>query len=380
MWLNKGHEFDRTAEQILKESEEFIIFGAGTFGKAFYEDFKNKLKIIGFVDSNKTKQKVTIDNLPVLSPDSLDSKKNQRILVSTGWTAEVFDFLSKKGFVKNKTFFHIDEFMTIYKMYKCNKLFVSNLNIIITEYCTLKCKKCSALNPYIKNKIHYSLDEIDKMLEIYFKTIDEVSILGLLGGDAMVHPQFNDILQFVGETYYDKRVHHIEVYSNAVIIPNRLSLDLMKKYNVIYRFTDYGSASNGKQKPLEIVNILKKNGINYDHAKFNMWSDCGYPQQSNGVPIESLNSFYKSCDRRTCQGLFGSKLFYCSMAIAAQRIGYCMPAETDYFDLNQQDINKKELMEFILGFNERGYLEYCKKCNGGPNINKNYVIPGEQLE
>lgn len=68
------------------------------------------------------------------------------------------------------------------------------------------------------------------------------------------------------------------------------------------------------------------------------------------------------------------------MAIAAQRIGYCIPAETDYFDLNQQDINKKELMEFMLGFNERGYLEYCKKCNGEPNINKNYVIPGEQLE
>lgn len=380
MWLNKGHEFDLVAERIFRANCKFIIFGAGTFGKVFYEEFKKELNIVCFVDSIKSKQGTMIDGLSVFDPDSLDSTKNEKILVSTGRTAEVFDFLSKKGFIKNENFFHIDEFMTIYKMYKYNKLFVSNLNIIITEYCTLKCRKCSALNPYIQNRVHYSLNEIGNMLETYFKAVDEVSILGLLGGDAMMHPQFNDILQFIGQTYYDKKVHCIEIYSNSVIIPNKSSLDLMKKYNVIYRFTDYGNASNGRQKVSEIVNILRENGICYDHAKFNMWSDCGYPQQSNGVPIESLNSFYKSCDRRSCQGLFGSKLFYCSMAIAAQRIGYCIPAETDYFDLNQQDINKKELMEFMLGFNERGYLEYCKKCNGGPNINKNYVIPGEQFE
>ncbi len=380
MWLNTGHEFDTIFEQICRENNKFIIFGAGTFGKAFYEEFRNEINIIGFVDSNKAKQGTMAYDLPVFSPEILHPGKYDKVLVSTGWTSEVFDYLERKGYVKNKDFFHIDEFMTIYKMYMNNKLYVSNLNVNITEYCSLKCKKCSALNPYIKNKKHYSLNEIENMLDIYFRWIDEVSILGLVGGDAMMHPQFNEILQFVGETYYSKQVHHIEVYSNAVIIPNKQSLELLKKYNAIYRFTDYGEASNGKQKPLEIISILKKNNVKFDHAKFDMWSDCGYPQKSNGIPLENLHSFYKACDRRSCQGLLGTKLFYCGMAIGAYRAGYCELMATDYFELNQQKIDKKELMEFMLGFNKRGYLEYCKKCNGGPNINKNYVLPGEQLK
>lgn len=380
MWLNKGHEFDLIAPQICEKSSEFIIFGAGTFGRAFFEEFRNELKIIGFVDSCVDKQGTTICGLPILDPDVLNFRENTRILVSTGWTGEVFEVLQKKGYVKNKTFFHIDEFMTIYKMYKYNMLYVSNLNINITEYCSLKCRKCSALNPYIIDKKHYNLREIERILSIYFKWVDEVSILGLVGGDAMVHPQFNDILRFVGETYYGKKVHHIEVYSNAIIIPNEYSLELFKKYNVIYRFTDYGAATHGKQKPTEIVHILKRNNIRFDCAKFTMWSDCGYPQKSNGITKDNLKTFYKMCDRRSCQGLLGSKLFYCGMAIGAQRAGYCMASATDYIDLDQKEINKRELMEFMLGFNEKGYIEYCKMCNGGPNINKHFVIPGEQLE
>lgn len=379
MWTHKGHEFDIVASRICNKQNRFIIFGAGTFGKAFLEEFKDELNIVSFVDSNKTKQGTFIQELPVHSPNILNPSEEEIILVSTGWTADVFSFLQKKGYVKNKDFFHIDEFMTIYKMYQDNLLYVSNLNINITEYCSLKCRKCSALNPYIKDKIHLSKEQVQKILDLYFKWIDEVSILGLIGGDAMVHPQFNDILELVGERYYGRQVHHIEVYSNAVILPDERCLKLFQKYNVIYRFTDYGDACCGKQRPKEITEILDKNGISYDWARFDKWSDCGYPQESNGIPTEKLRAFYEDCDRRSCQGLLGTKLFYCGMAIGAQRTGYCEAAETDYIDLSREDLNKKELMEFMLGYNERGYIEYCKKCNGGPNINRRYVVPGEQL-
>lgn len=33
--------------------------------------------------------------------------------------------------------------------------------------------------------------------------------------------------------------------------------------------------------------------------------------------------------------------------------------ETDYVDFSRKDLDKKELLEFMLGYNERGYLEYC---------------------
>lgn len=378
MW-HKGHEFDDIASRICNKENLFIIFGAGTFGKAFVEEFGNELNITCFVDSNKSKQGTVVCGLSVRSPDDLDPTQGEMVLVSTGWTGEVFGLLQKKGYVKNKDFFHIDEFMTIYKMYRENLLYVSNLSINITEYCSLKCRKCAVLNPYIQNKVHLSPKEVQKSLDMYFNWVDEVSVLGLGGGDSMVHPQFNDILELVGKRYYGRQIHHIEVYSNAVIRPDDRSLNLFKKYDVIYRFTDYGEAAFEKQKTKEIMKILENNGISYDHAKFEKWSDYGYPQKSNGIPKEKLREFYKSCDRRSCQGIWGTKLFYCGLAIWAQRAGYCEVVETDYVDLSRKDLDKKELMEFMLGYNERGYLEYCQKCNGGPNINQKYVVPGEQL-
>lgn len=380
MWTHKGHEFDNIASYICDRENRFIIFGAGTFGKAFLDEFGKELNIACFVDSSKMKQGTLIQGFPVHSPDILNPAKGEIVLVSTGWTRDVFALLQEKGYIKNKNFFHIDEFMSIYKMYKENLLYVSNLNINITEYCSLRCRKCSALNPYIKDKVHLPPEEVQRILDIYFKWVDEVSILGLVGGDAMVHPQFNDILELVGERYYGEKAHHIEVYSNAVILPNERSLELFKKYNIIYRFTDYGNASCGKQRPREVTKLLEENGISYDWARFEKWSDCGYPQESNEIPVENLKAFYEACDRRSCQGLLGTKLFYCGMAIGAQRTGYCNASETDYIDLSRDDIDKKELLEFMLGYNEKGYIEYCKKCNGGPNINQKYVIPGEQLE
>lgn len=55
MWMNKGDEFDAVASRICNRENQFIIFGAGTFGKAFLDEFRNTLNIIGFIDSNKAK-------------------------------------------------------------------------------------------------------------------------------------------------------------------------------------------------------------------------------------------------------------------------------------------------------------------------------------
>lgn len=380
-WDNKGHQFDTVASKICNSNCQYIIWGAGTFGEAFYNDFCSEIDIVAFVDSKSDKQGQKKCGLPVLNPNILEHDRDKIVLVSTGWTKEVFSELGEFGYTRWENYFHIDEFMTIYRMYNGNKLCVSNLNINITEYCSLRCKNCSALNPYIIDKKHYSKEEISHILDCYFKWVDNVSILGIIGGDAMVHPQFNEILDFIGEQYYKKKVNNLEVYSNAVIPLKEQSLKLFQKYNVIYRFTDYGKNTFGKQKCSEIVKVLEKHNIRYDWAVFEKWSDCGYPQESNGLRNEEQwRNLYKSCDRRSCQGLLGTRLFYCGMAIGADRTNYCQAQESDYFELKQSDINKKELMEFMLGYNDRGYIEYCKKCNGGPNINTHFIESGVQIE
>ena len=52
--------------------------------------------------------------------------------------------------------------------------------------------------------------------------------------------------------------------------------------------------------------------------------------------------------------------------------------EKDYLDLDELD-QKKVLLEFTLGYSEKGYLDMCNYCNGVEA--RNYPIPAaEQME
>ena len=276
-------------------------------------------------------------------------------------------------------YFHIDEWSSLYMLYKYNKVYVSDITFGITQFCTLKCEYCNSFIPKIKNPINYSLEEMKETIQTYFQWVDEVNVLALCGGDAMVYPHFDELLQWIVKEYYPRRAKHIEIYSNAVIVPTEMQLEFFKKNKIVYRFTDYSSMT-GKQKITEVIELLERYDIMYDHVQFKEWYDCGYPQKSNGISSEQgLINFFDMCDRKTCHGVWNNKIFFCSMCFYADLIKYCELDESDCFDLKKCDEKrKKEFVEYYLGYNEKGYMNYCKMCNGGMNINTHAIPVGNQ--
>lgn len=381
-WTRKGHEFDEVAEKICSDTEtcKYYIWGAGTFGRVFYGLFKDKIDILGFVDSKPEKQNIKIDGARVYAPDILKNE-DAIVLVSTGWTNQVFTELDKMGYERNKTYFHIDEFTSVYMLYKEGRIYLSDITYGITERCSLKCKNCNAFIPRLRDGKNFEKEDILHNIDMLFQWCDYVNVFALSGGDAMVHPRFSEILEAIGEKYYARQIGNIEVYSNAVIMLDQNVLNLMKKYNVYYRFSDYRPYTEGRQRIEEIVSLLEENGIRYDHVKFEKWCDCGYPQDSNGIRGEAnLIRFFEKCDRRSCHVLTDKGVLFCGMAYNADRVGYCKAEEGDYFNLKQfAPERKKEFLEFMLGYSEKGYLAYCKKCNGGANVNNKLIEAGEQI-
>lgn len=381
-WTNKGHEYDEIASKLCSANADclYYIWGAGVFGKSFYNLFKEKINILGFVDSNKEKQTQMIDGKRVYPPEWL-AEHRAVVLVSAGWTHDIFKELEKMGYTRNENCFHIDEFTSIFMMYKYNKVYVSDITYTITERCSLKCKNCNAFIPLYKDAKNYLLKEIMDNFEKFFRWVDHVNVLALCGGDAMVNPQFANILREVGERYYPHKAGNIEVYSNAVIVPDEKILETMKKYDVYYRFSDYTPYTAGKQKIEEITKLLQKKEIKYDHVKFEKWCDCGYPQDSNGIiGQENLENFFKACDRKSCHNLSEKGVMFCGMGLAADRIGYCLADKDDFFDIDSYDENRrKEFLEFMLGYSTKGYLAYCRKCNGSANVNHKLIESGEQM-
>ncbi len=55
--------------------------------------------------------------------------------------------------------------------------------------------------------------------------------------------------------------------------------------------------------------------------------------------------------------------------------------KTDYFDAKDlTESTKKEFMEYMLGYSEKGYYNYCTACNGSFNVNNKKIPVGEQLQ
>lgn len=382
-WNNKGHEFDAVSKRICNTSIKCYIWGAGTFGISFHEKFLKELEFIAYVDSNKKKQGGIVCGLNVISPEEFQNRfdeNNEIVIVSTGLTNSVYSKLNQLGLVRNINYFHIDDYSSVYMLEKYNKVYVSDITVEITQRCTLRCEYCNAFIPKIQHPQSYSLANIMDELSAYFRWVNGVNVLGLCGGDAMSHPQFNNVLASIGEKYYPERVDHIEIYSNAVIIPNDVTIELFKKYNVFYRFTDYGGNS-GKQNIDGVIQVLQDNDIRYDHVKFDNWYDCGYPQRTNGISSEKgLIDFCTRCDRKSCHGIWDKKLFTCSVCHSAAVIDYCELDKSDYFDLSTYDEGRrKEFLEYYLGYSEKGYYNYCKMCNGGMNVNTHAISAGNQL-
>lgn len=383
-WKNRGHEYDALREVINRKVPVFI-WGAGVFGQSFCRRFLDDFPILAFADNDPEKWGSRCCGMSVLSPDEFLRQFRQEpesvVLVSAGNTGAIYAQLSKYGLRRQREVFHIDEWASVYMMCRYDRVYVNNIDLTITEKCTLHCQHCNAFVPLIRHPADMSMDEVRRNLELYFQWVDEVGVLAIDGGDAMLHPQFAEILTYIGDTWFPDRVRQIEVYSNAVLAPSPAVCELFRRYKVLYRFTDYSSQS-GRQNIEKVTARLREYGIPWHRVHFESWYDCGYPQESNGLQTEDeLASFFDRCDRKSCQTLLNGKLLFCGICAAADSIGYCALNDTDCFDLTPFDRSRRwELLEYSLGYNEKGYMNYCRKCNGSINVNTHRIIAGRQSE
>ena len=381
-WKNKGHEYDDIAKEICDERVKYYVWGAGILGESFYRDFKQKIRILAFIDSNVKKQGTKLEDIYILSPEEIDLREDEKIIIATGWVKQVTDSLKLKGYQKNRHFYLLDEFSTIYMMYKYNKLHVEKIDMFCNTRCTLRCKHCSALIPYNRNGRNYTFEEMKQNVDMLFKWVDYVHILSFSGGDAMVNPNLPRIIEYVGNEYRWKQVQDFELYTNAIILPDEKMLGIWKKYDVIIRFTNYTKNVPHKQKIKQMIEILEENKLKYDYVQFEKWLDMGYPQPSNGLVSENeLIEHCKQCTPVISTCLNDGKIFYCSPSCGADSSGLFEHEPTDGFDLSEySESRKREFMEFYTGFSEKGYPSYCKRCYGFFNNNNRLIEVAEQME
>jgi hypothetical protein len=391
-WQKRGHEFDKEAKKILSVPniiEKCYIFGAGLLGKTLLVLLKAYNYEVSFIDNSIDKQGTKVKGTDIISLDKYLQKKDGLIVIaaSADNTVRIGKQLERHVLKHGKDFLLYEEFINyifpIISVYGFNKTYVSLSQISLTERCSLKCKKCAHGCYAVDNKtsIDLTLNQVYKSADSFFSKVDFAREFVLIGGEPLLYRNLAQAISYVGERYRGQ----IGIYSittNGTIVPDEIVMDACKKYNVLIRISNYSrQISRLRERHKELISALEKNGVSYILGKEEtQWMDYGFEFVNRSENEEELIKVFDAC-KTPCREVRENKFYYCVMARSvSDNLGYYV-GEKDYLDLERLDSleYKKELLEFTLGYSEKGYLDMCHHCNGLEA--KNYPIPAaEQIK
>lgn len=391
-WNNKFHQLDEEAKQVLENyqrHEKCYIFGAGIIGRELLEVLKHFGCFEAFIDNSQEKIQVGYLGEAVISLQQYIDRGNKGTIIIAASESNqnvIKRQLELVGKQDKQDFYIYDEFLNYYFPIICaylyKKVFMNIAQVSVTERCTLKCKKCAhACHLVNMSSEDMKVNDVKETIDVFFSKVDYIKEFVLIGGEPLLYQQLEDIVSYVGECYR-KKINIFCIVTNGTIIPNNSMLAVCKKYNVWFRISNYS-----RQVPqiIKLHEKLEKALSQYDvmyiiERPEHLWRDYGFEYVDNGNNEQTLIKVFDHC-KTVCREMRYNRFYYCVSARAvAENMGKNV-GESDYLDFNQLDkeFYIKQILEYNLGFSEKGYLDMCRFCHGSQAY-KYPILAAEQVK
>jgi len=367
------------------EYKNIIVYGAGMFIEPVIISLKQKgLNPLVIVDSNKSKQDTFYMGIEVINPNTAIERFPDGVVVIAsaphlikeisdyckllGWNDAIdaacllsdFDF-DNSTFTDgvSQTNFNMDNYYFEYcRIYFPELVIVKQLDVMITEKCSLKCKDCSNLMQYYIAPTDADKNIINFSVEKFSTSVDYILELRVIGGEPFVNKECFEIIEFLNTISNKSRIC---VYTNGTIIPNDTNLKSLTGSDIFLRISDYGSISrnvSGLTRALDNVNA------NYDVIKFEKWQDCAkieYFEESEA----QLAAKFKDCCVQNYFTILNDTLYNCPFAANAININAIPKFEDEYIEIPATDVDdiRKIIRSMVY---EKKYYGSCKFCVGRP--------------
>lgn len=388
IWKNKTHELDQFAADLMSANPQlkYYIFGAGLMGRELLSVFMKYNCTVMFIDNSVDKQRDGIDGTEVITLTEYLLRRDGQIIIaaSKANTVTIKQQLEDNLLKHGEDFFLYDEFVDfifpIISVYGFNQSYVSLAQITLTERCTLKCKKCAHGCSYVDNAtaIDMSLQQVYKSADSFFSKVDFVKEFVLIGGEPLLYRELETVIEYIGRRYRE-RISLFVITTNGTIIPNKDILRACQKYNILFRISNYSYQVPRLKKTYQrLMDVLESYSISYVLSEEeHEWMDYGFEYVNRNESEDELVKVFDAC-KTPCREIRENRFYYCVMARSiSDNLGFHV-GQDDYLDmdrLNGTDY-RKELLEFTLGYSDKGYLDMCRHCNGAEA--KNYPIPAAE--
>lgn len=378
-WRNKGHEFDELYANM-RRKEQFYLFGAGDYGRLFFEIMAPEIKVLSFIDNNPLKQTehcMLLSHFDEICKDKgMDDKTGIILTMSQIARMSAIKQLTERGYRKDIDFFVMEEFMSVYFVYRYDRVYFTSISFLPSTVCNLKCRHCLNFNPFARQFYVREWEELVRDVDLFFSRVDRLMIFHLSGGEPLLYQHTADLLAYIYE-HYGERIDRLRTVTNGTVVPKDEVFIKLSQYPVEITVDDYRETVPQYNDNFDrLIEKLEQYQINYVINKAEAWIDLAPEATDYSAFGESQLERHAAECQQTWQELRDGKIYSCNYAAYAVVAGLVDGQDQEeIFDLTHFDgSRKKELIEFRLGYNDKGYTEFCKRCRGF-NQDKAQMIP-----
>ncbi len=365
-WMKKGHELDHVYRKM-QEKDLFYIFGAGDYGRQLYQIMKDEISVAGFIDNNSRKQGQELYNQMIYKLQDIKWDRNIGIIlaVSQFSRSAVVKQLQEAGYVEEEDYFKIEPFMSAWYVYKYDKVYFTNISMLPSTACNLNCELCLNFNPYAAKPDVRSIEQVKADIDLFFNCVDYVMLFHVSGGEPFLYPHFAEVIEYLG-TKYRHQILTLRTVTNGTVVPKDELLQRLSGIDFEITVDDYREAvPDSKEDFARLIKKLEKYHIKYEINKAEAWIDLAPTVTDHSMwTEEQLTTHFDNC-AQTWQELRDGKLYSCNYDGYATVAGINEQQKEEVFDLRSfAPERKKELVEFRLGYNDKGYTNLCRHCRG----------------
>lgn len=382
-WKNKGHEYDSMYQKIT-EKRGFYLFGAGDYGYQFLNIMKDEISILGYIDNAPEKRGKEIHGFFCYGLEDIKLKEDEGIIVTMSQIARTRPVhqLVEANYQKDSDFFIIEEFISVYHVYKYDKVYFSSISFLPSTVCNLKCRHCLNFNPFAKKYFVREWDELVKDIDLFFSCVDHIMLFHVSGGEPMLYRYTADLIEYI-DRKYGNRIDTLRTVTNGTVVPSDEVLEKLSTCRFEVIVDDYREAVPQYNENFDrLIKKLEEYKIRYKINKADSWIDLA-PEATDfsDKTQEWLEQHRTECSQ-SWQELRNGKLYSCNYAAYATVAGIAGEQDLEEtYDLTKHSADdKKQLVEFRLGYTDKGYTNFCKQCRGFTKHNDSVVVPAVQAQ
>lgn len=280
-----------------------------------------------------------------------------------------------------RQFIYFYEFICNLFKYTFHKFKCKKLQVWVGQKCSLRCKNCSQLFPYIEQKI-YNIDKVIKDLNKLLKFVEPEEI-HIIGGEAFTNPDIGPLIEYISQTNPYKQN---KIVSNGTILPKDNILKILQK-NKEHIFITVSSYDCVKERQAKFKSLMDDWQIpcRIIQEESENWYYMGDNTLSEITGYKKLMKNFIACWDKSCYTLADGELSICprmhNSPLARNRH---RKKERKLFieHLPIRNLPNSFITTALIAtcLSSKTFREACRFCYGVSDINNLYCKKAEQLK